>query len=340
MKTSFRFLMYGVLALALSMTSCEKNESELYDLRDENTTAIEAINATAAQSLFGSNSEPIKLKIKRAVREGSVGKFGSNAMVSHNGQIWSVGGVNGTDVFNPTNEVWSSRDGNNWTLRTEGEFLKQRDHTLTVFQNEMWLIGKGIWKSSDGIKWKHMIKHPLFGHISSHNTVVFNNKLFVIKGDSVWSSGNGIDWRLETNRAFPHRHFHSAVVFNNAIYVSGGSTGLGNTPSNIIWKSTNGSQWTRVRTRGQIFGARSQHTSTVFNDKVFVIGGTVEGYAWSNEIWYSSDMISWQPHEGTIPFAEITSHQSLVFDNLLWNFGGWKHPTGITGEIWKIAEVR
>ena len=107
----------------------------------------------------------------------------------------------------------------------------------------MWLIGgrdgaykNDIWNSKDGENWTQVTTSgTIFSGRSYHQTLVFNNKIWVIGGylggatyeDDVWSSDDGVNWTQVTpsGTIFSARHHHQALVYKNKIWVIGGSDG-------------------------------------------------------------------------------------------------------------------
>ncbi|WP_298314544.1 kelch repeat-containing protein [uncultured Aquimarina sp.] len=283
--------------------------------------------------------------------EDQMGGFAENTMAVFDGKVWSVGGDNAytaDDTYG--NAVWSSDNGINWVSVTSDLFEARYRHTLTVFNNEMWLIGgknnsgdllSDIWRSSDGSTWSNVTMTAPFGNMSAHTTTVFNNKMYVIGPSSsrtnmiVWSTIDGVNWVEENANAFPVRGNHETVVFNGSLYVIAGRNETSR--FNEIWSSTDGISWSSVATSTPIFNARDLYTATVFNNKVWIINGQSETSRITKDIWHSSDMINWTRYEEVIPFQSSHSHSSLVYDDQIWFFGGYI-ASGTSGEIWTIDE--
>ncbi|WP_299433761.1 kelch repeat-containing protein [uncultured Aquimarina sp.] len=293
----------------------------------------------------------ISLTFDLKTSEDQMGGFAENTMVVFDGKVWSVGGDNAytaDDTFG--NAVWSSNNGVNWISVTNDIFEARYSHTLTVFNNEMWLIGgknnagdllSDIWRSNDGSTWSNVTMDAPFGQMSAHTTTVLNNKMYVIGPSSsrtnmlVWSTVDGINWVEENSNAFPVRGNHETVAFNNTLYVIGGRNETSR--FNEIWSSLNGINWSLVSTSTPIFNARDLYTATVFNNKVWIINGQSETSRITQDIWYSSDMINWSKYEEIIPFQSSHSHTNLVYRDELWLFGGYV-ASSTSGEIWTINE--
>ncbi|MEM5853852.1 MAG: DUF2341 domain-containing protein, partial [Candidatus Aenigmatarchaeota archaeon] len=67
--------------------------------------------------------------------------------------------------------------------------------------------------------------------------------------------------------------------------------------------------------------ARYAHTSVVFNNKIWVIGGYDGSY--KNDVWYSSDGINWTQATSNAGWSARYSHSSVVFNNKIWVIGGY-----------------
>jgi len=303
--------------------------------------------------------ETVTLRFTKETNQDQMGDFAYHAMALFNSKVWSAAGINTYSTPNLHDDVWYSNNGVSWLSVADNFFKERRGTTLTLFNDKLWIIAgesnegntlDDIWSSTDGEHWTLEVTAAPFGPVKFHSTVVFNNKLFVIAGDQatehtkVWSSVNGIDWVEETSNAadaFFGRGGHATVVFNNTLYVIGGES---TTRLNDVWKSTNGRDWTQVAIQGGIFPRITSHTATVYNDKVWVIGGRISDSAMNNDIYFSSDMLNWNKYEiddssSLLPIFEgRANHQTLNYNNALWVFGGIKKTTGITGEIWSIKE--
>ena len=185
--------------------------------------------------------------------------------------MWVIGGETGTDVF--VNDVWSSSDGVNWTQATSSaNFTARGGHSVVPFNGELWLIAGGdightdgaasgtltdeIWRSSNGVSWTPVSAGSRFAARYLHESIVHNNRMWVIAGSSngnttneVWSTLDGINWIQATASAsFSRRTSFAAVTHNNEMWVIGG---YASDRFNDVWRSTDGVNW-RVAIRGAI----------------------------------------------------------------------------------------
>jgi len=86
-------------------------------------------------------AESLSLTFTVQTQQDQMGDFADNAMVLFNGKVWSVGGINAYSTPNLSSDVWSSENGKNWVSVTNDKFSERKGHTLTVYDDKMWLIG-------------------------------------------------------------------------------------------------------------------------------------------------------------------------------------------------------
>ena len=208
-------------------------------------------------------------------------------------------------------------------------------------------IGVGSGQPDPGSSWTSATGAASFPARSLHSSVVFLNSLWVIGGqdfsanffNDVWNSTDGSSWTQETSSAaFPARSGHSSVVFDNKLWVIGGQGNSG--LLHDVWYSTDGVTWTQA-TDSAAFTARWGHTSVVFDNKMWVIGGYTDdgsgNYAYANDVWYSTDGISWTQVPVTTAFPARNFHTSVVFDNRMWVIGG-NSDTQEFNDVWSSPD--
>ncbi len=74
-------------------------------------------------------------------------------------------------------------------------------------------------------------------------------------------------------------------------------------------------------TANAAFSGRSSHTTAVFDNKLWVIGG-YDGNR-KNDVWFSADGSTWTQATNNAAFSERHFHTTTVFDNKLWVIGGF-----------------
>lgn len=171
-------------------------------------------------------------------------------------RMWIMGGTeNFYDDNDHTlhNDVWSTADGRNWRLETDGAAWPRRTHAqAVVFDGKLWIMGGGRW-------------HP--------ETVPRND---------VWCSPDGVRWTQVTEAApWAPRMWFSLVVYRDRMWVLGGwSREHGNFGD--VWYSTDGEKWTELKSK-VIWRNRHEHSAVVFRDKLWVYGGYADEL--SSEVW-------------------------------------------------------
>jgi hypothetical protein len=122
-----------------------------------------------------------------------------------------------------------------WVVETPNAAWQARDSQgELVYKNKLWIFGgwfnsqeappRDVWSSSDGISWKLHTNSAPWIHSDLSMSITFKNKMFMMGGwyngrlkghsasNKVWTSRNGLDWKLETNQATWSPRIASAVV--------------------------------------------------------------------------------------------------------------------------------
>src|SRR5688572_5360766 len=82
-----------------------------------------------------------------------------------------------------------------------------------------------------------------------------------------------------------------------------------------------GVDWEQA-TGAAAFSGRYRHSSVVFNNKLWVIGGFGSNGGLKNDVWSSPDGVNWTQATGAAPFSARQGHTSVVFNNKIWVIGG------------------
>lgn len=214
-------------------------------------------------------------------------RFSHTSLVYDN-KMWIMGG---TVVGGFFNDVWNTEDGVHWhEVTNSAPFGSRFGHSSVVFDNKMWIIGgvvidqeetaqetvNDIWFSIDGKSWTQATENADFQPRLGHQSVVFDNKIWVIggfKGDKiltdVWYSENGTEWSLATdNIGTGDITSYESIVYDDKIWLIGG-TPEGDGVSGDIWYSSDGKSWKKATP----FFGRVDHAVTVFQGKIWGVGG-------------------------------------------------------------------
>lgn len=87
------------------------------------------------------------------------------------------------------------------------------------------------------------------------------------------------------------------------------------------------------------FEKRAGHTSLVFQNQMWVLGGT-SGGVHKNDVWSSNDGASWQPVTEHAKFPPRYDHASTVFQDKLWVIGGrgaYNNDVDQMNDVWSSA---
>src|SRR5438045_1168554 len=84
------------------------------------------------------------------------------------------------------------------------------------------------------------------------------------------------------------------------------------------------------------FSGRGGHTSIVFNNLMWVIGG-YDGNVAKNDVWYSADGVNWTRATSSAEFSGRSRHTSLVYNNKIWVIGG-EDTSGYKNDVWYSSD--
>jgi hypothetical protein len=239
-------------------------------------------------------------------------------------------------ILNAPSGNWYSSDGVSWIKASDlpSEEWSQNFHRTVIFNGKMWVVAKDVWSTSDGVSW-NLEKADALPYRLGDAVVAFDGRIWAMGGwarNDVWSSPNGVDWTQElSNAAFAPTTGQTAATFDGKMWVMGGYTARGY--SGEIWYSSNGADWERVPPSPftDQWTPRTDHTSLVFDDKLWVLGGVGGCGNSCGIVAYSSDGHSWtissQSNQYSTPFnspsiVERYGHSSAVFNGEMWVLGG------------------
>lgn len=279
-----------------------------------------------------------------------------------NGKLWLVGGY---AKDGDKNDVWWSSDGATWTLATANAgFSPRTGHQLVAYNNQLWVIGgavgneykNDVWSSRDGVHWVLQTANAAFAPRTSYQAVAYKNKLWVIGGrvgeikfkdgqltglsNDVWSSLDGINWTQQTASAnFSPRMGHQVAVFNNRLWLMGG---FNLNDYGDVWSSQDGSNWVQETAKAE-FGFRNFSSLVAYNNQLWVIAGhtlDATGSHYTNDVWSSSDGITWAQKKQHAEFSERWGFEVVSFNKQLLIIGGDKgikekeKPYQLQNDIW------
>lgn len=90
--------------------------------------------------------------------------------------------------------------------------------------------------------------------------------------------------------------------------------------------------WWDEITRHADWSARCRHTSVVYDDKMWVMGGYDSSDY--NDVWYSTDGANWTEATADAEWSERQYPCSVVYDDKMWIMGGLLIGTGSFNDVW------
>lgn len=227
---------------------------------------------------------------------------------SLNDKLWIIGGDANQGHFQ--NDVWSSSDGKSWTLVNKDVAWGPRVlHYTVAHDGKLWIMGgqtmpgfakadekfyRDIWSSADGDTWQQMAPEEPYwsprGMIGG--SAVLNGRIWVLGGgtydtpttpkrnyyNDVWSSADGIKWKLHTSAApWAPRQYHDVAVFDDRLWVLEGYSGANR---NDVWHSADGVNWTEIPNTPW----KPRHAASVFaydGTLWMVAGNNMESDVWA-----------------------------------------------------------
>jgi hypothetical protein len=225
-----------------------------------------------------------------------------------NGQIWIFNGNAGAGTTQATASAWSSSDGVSWNLVLyQLPWASNDDAASTVFGGKLWKSG------GEG------------GNIY---------------GSDVWSSDDGVNWTEETQpwpnwAPWAERGRHTMLGFNGRLWVMGGYALQPpyHVNFNDVWSSPDGVNWTQEIAVAP-WSARGGHTSVVFDNRMWVIGGGPN----KRDVWSSADGINWTLATDSPPWPPVAGHVSVVFRGRMWVIGGLTTGNTVLNQAWSSVD--
>jgi len=260
----------------------------------------------------------------------------------------------GTSKFDVKLETQDLHDGSSWELKTAAAaFGKRRYFGVTVFNNEMWVIGghafpntknNDVWHSADGVNWSEAVPATSIWEGREHPGVAtFNGELWVIGGKNasgdrlgdIWHTPDGVNWtEVTTPIPFAERSEHKVVVYDDKIWVISGINSGGYLGD--VWSSSDGVTWTEANPGNPVpWSPKLGFEILAYDGKIWMIGGANA----NNDIWSSTDGNTWIQETQTADYSQRYFHAAVVYNGLMWAIGGVANTnTEYFSESWTSAD--
>lgn len=314
--------------------SCENTQVSILDNNDITVTGDLADPNWYGSHILRTSSENSQRTPKLAdtsYADPRIGSWENFSSFVFDGKLWATHGDNGDSYFDRTysNYVWSSRDGQDWTLESSDANSARSEHSAISFNGKMWIIHgydheeaygyreyqRNVYSSSDGEAWNWASYGP-FPPRSGHHSIVFDDKLWVFGGTDFRKtvSNNYLNdtWSMDTNGAWTEvsddggypTSILSLIEFNNKLWIFTRSS---------VWSSSDGETWSEI-TMTQPYHINNGVTShwVVFNNEIWMIGARSNG-----EIMKSTDGLSWVYVKTESLIDDNKAQQLVVHDGAL-----------------------
>ncbi len=131
--------------------------------------------------------------------------------------------------------------------------------------------------------------------------------------------------------------FNSSINFSDIFYWKIiAKDNNGNTTESSVFSFATTIDLFSQATNNAGFDGRLSHKTTVFNNKIWVIGGSDENYNQRNDVWSSSNGVEWIEATSNAAFSSRASHSVLTFDNKIWVIGGYS--MGNKNDVWSSPD--
>jgi hypothetical protein len=106
-------------------------------------------------------------------------------------------------------------------------------------------------------------------------------------------------------------------------------------PSFPVWSQVPGSLWSEA-TASASFSPRFDHSSVVYNGKMWVVGG-FNGATALGDVWSSPDGVNWTEFTAAAAFGPRVDFSMVVYNGFIWVIGGTT-GTGGFNDVWYSSD--
>ena len=106
-----------------------------------------------------------------------------------------------------------------------------------------------------------------------------------------------------------------------------------------VWYSANGLDWTQA-TDAAPTPSSGGHASAVFDNKIWIVGGSYANPDDANDVWYSFDGVNWLNATDIGPWGGRIRHTCVSFEGKLWILGGddYYETAPYNGHVWNSVD--
>jgi len=275
-------------------------------------------------------------------------------LVAFDNKLFFLGGATFSGNVYKNDSWYITATSTQWSRAIPGANYPWRyGHAGVSFKNKLWVISgydryewfNDIWSSSDGITWSEEVATTPFSARLGHEVIEFNNTLWLFGGTDYsgtkydeWSSSDGISWSEETpDTVIADKYGYQLAVFNGKLWLFGGRNRVDDSFSTEVWNTSDGLSWTQELTAN--YPGRTKTNVAVYNNMLWMVGGTDSGNPYLNDVWSSPDGVNWTQVNASAPFSARFDHQYFVLNNKLWISGGSQGSDFTTfNDVWSTSD--
>lgn len=182
--------------------------------------------------------------------------------------------------------------------------------------------------------WKCATKNPGFSLRTGSSVLVFDNKMWIIGGQSIgnrsalndiWNTSDGITWkRVVTSANFAARYGHACNVFDDGagpkIFLTGGTADYAGKERADVWSSADGVTWKLVNDSAS-FGPRMNHVLLNYNGFLYILNAGPGNRFGTCDVWRSANGINWELRPNYSNFS-IRYTSGVVYSGKIIMAGG------------------
>jgi len=206
-----------------------------------------------------------------------------------------------------------------------------------------------VWSSADGITWTQETAGAQWAARRSFGCFVLPgiDKIFITGGfdqsgnclNDVWSSADGKQWARDTENAFSAaRGAFGTTVYNGAAWVIAGlingKEGTG-TPTNDVWYSTNGTQWSILNKRPN-WQERYYPSVAGLTTGLYMAGGIDQKGSGLSDLNKMNADKNWAAQPGA-PWGDIKVTSGVEYQDSLWCVGGSLQSNKANASVWAYS---
>ncbi len=251
----------------------------------------------------------------------------------------------------------------NWNRITECAPWPPRDSPgAAIFRDQVWLLGgwqmlgperfprlNDVWRSTDGLTWEYMLPTAPWPARNLAGCVVLRDRIWLMGGfdgvhtlGDIWCSSDGRNWDCVTHRApWGCRGAFGSLVYDNRIWVLGGLNWEQKAHYGDVWCSDDGHRWDLVAKRSP-WAPRAMFPAVEHRNRMWILGGGNyhDRRINYNDVWCSSDGVTWQLETVDAGWGPRRFHCSFVHAGRMWIAGGAIEPSINMNDVWCSGDGR